>query len=90
MYNVLLLNDDYTPFDFVIKVMKDVFRKNEAEAELITLQIHLQGKGLCGTYPKEVAEFLRDKTLAMAKAEQHPLMCVTEKESPSPNRGPRP
>ena len=87
MYNVILINDDYTPMEFVINVLEQVFQKSPIEAELITLQVHLQGKGLCGVYPKEVAEFKCNKVSLMAEKEEHPLLCVIEPESPTPKSG---
>ena len=90
MYCVFLNNDDYTPFEFVSRIMRDVFRKSEAQAELITLQIHLEGRGLCGIYPKEVAEFKRDKVMDLAQEEGHPLLCTMERDGPAPKNSARP
>lgn len=87
MYKVILLNDDYTPMEFVIDVMTDIFKKTQAEAELVTVQIHFEGKGICGIYSKDIAEFKQQKVMDRARAEEHPLQCVIEVEGPAPGRG---
>lgn len=82
MYNVLLLNDNFTPFDFVMAVLIKVFKKTPEEAEDITLNVHKNGKGICGTYTKEIADQKQKKVMELAKSKQHPLRCVVE-EAPS-------
>ena len=79
MYNVIFLNDDYTPFDFVIYLLVEVFNKSGQDAIKITNDVHKNGKGIAGTYIRDVAEtksLLANKT---AKANSYPLETVTEK-----------
>jgi ATP-dependent Clp protease adaptor protein ClpS len=78
MYQVVLLNDDYTPMDFVVRVLEVVFHKTDAEAERIMLQVHHQGRGICGIYTRDVASTRVDRVLRMAHAGQHPLQCLME------------
>ena len=80
MYKVLLLNDDYTPMDFVILVLETFFNKNKDEATRIMLHVHQKGVGLCGVYTFEVAETKVSQVLAAARMAQHPLQCTMEKE----------
>ncbi|NQY62497.1 MAG: ATP-dependent Clp protease adapter ClpS [Alteromonadaceae bacterium] len=79
MYNVMLLNDDYTPMDFVVEVLRTFFNKNVDQATEIMLAIHYKGKALCGTYTAEVAETKVNQVSSFACENQHPLMCVMEK-----------
>jgi ATP-dependent Clp protease adaptor protein ClpS len=72
-YNVILLNDDFTPMDFVVFVLKKIFHKTEHEAQQIMLQIHRKGTGIAGTFSREVAEMKLIDTLELAKLEQYPL-----------------
>lgn len=78
MYRVILLNDDYTPMDFVVMILVRVFHKSEAEAERIMMSVHQQGKGECGVYTYEIAETKVETVKAVAKAQKHPLRCVME------------
>ncbi|HEX7387113.1 MAG TPA: ATP-dependent Clp protease adapter ClpS [Castellaniella sp.] len=78
LYQVVLLNDDYTPMDFVVRVLEVVFHKADAEAERIMLQVHHQGRGICGIYTRDVAATRVDRVLHMAHAGQHPLQCLME------------
>jgi ATP-dependent Clp protease adaptor protein ClpS len=78
MWNVVALNDDFTPWDFVIFIMMAVFNKNQPDAEALTMQIHVEGKGIAGTYTFEVAEMKVAETLRMARLEQHPLRLIIE------------
>jgi ATP-dependent Clp protease adaptor protein ClpS len=80
LYRVLLLNDDYTPMDFVILVLQDVFNKSREEAVQIMLHVHQKGVGECGTYPYEVAETKVTRVMDTARKNQHPLQCVMEKQ----------
>lgn len=80
MYKVILLNDDYTPMDFVIHVLQIYFNKSKDEATHVMLQIHTQGLGICGIYPKEVAESKVAKVMAFCSKNQQPLQCTLEKE----------
>lgn len=80
LYKVLLLNDDYTPMDFVVLVLQRFFGKNEIEATEVMLSVHKKGVGLCGVYTYEVAETKVAQVLAFARQHQHPLQCTLEKE----------
>lgn len=80
MYKVLLLNDDYTPMDFVVHVLKRFFNKDQVEAERITMNVHNQGVGLCGIYTYEVAETKTAHVMDLSRRSQHPLQCKVEKE----------
>ena len=80
MYKVLLLNDDYTPMEFVIQVLESFFNKNREEATRIMLHVHKKGVGLCGVYTYEIAETKVMQVMAAARQAQHPLQCVMEKE----------
>ncbi len=79
MYNVILLNDDYTPMDFVITVLRKFFNMNEEKATDVMLDIHYKGKGRCGTYTAEVAETKVSQVSSFALENQHPLKCTMEK-----------
>jgi ATP-dependent Clp protease adaptor protein ClpS len=80
MYRVLLLNDDYTPMDFVVEVLMRFFRKTEREAILIMLSVHHIGVGLCGVYSHEVAETKVEHVHEAARSAGHPLQCTMEPE----------
>jgi ATP-dependent Clp protease adaptor protein ClpS len=80
MYKVLLLNDDYTPMDFVVQILEVFFNKVHEEAMRIMLQVHKTGVGVCGVYTFEIAETKVAQVLAAAKQAQHPLQCTMEKE----------
>lgn len=80
MYKVLLLNDDYTPMEFVIQILQIVFNKTSDDATRIMLQVHKSGSGLCGVYTFEIAETKVAQVMAAAHQAQHPLQCVMEKE----------
>ena len=80
MYNVLLLNDDYTPMEYVVKLLKVVFKKGESEAVSIMLMVHEKGSGVCGVYTREIAETKVSTVLNMAKKDEHPLKCIMEEE----------
>ena len=78
MYQVVMLNDDYTPMEFVIVVIQEFFGKDQETATQIMLKIHLDGKGICGVYSRDVAATKVDQVMdAVAKA-GHPLQCVSE------------
>ena len=79
MYNVLLLNDDYTPMEFVIMVLEKVFNKKEEEATQIMMHVHKNGIGVCGTFTYEVAESKCKSVMDMAKKNEHPLQSAMEK-----------
>jgi ATP-dependent Clp protease adaptor protein ClpS len=80
LYKVLLLNDDFTPMDFVVGVLESIFNKSHAEATQIMLQVHQQGSGLCGIYTYEIAETKQSQVMVAARHHQHPLQCKLEKE----------
>jgi len=80
MYKVLLLNDDYTPMEFVVQVLETFFNKTREESTRIMLHVHRKGVGLCGVYTHEVAETKVSQVLAAARQAQHPLQCTMEKE----------
>ena len=79
MYNVLLMNDDYTPMEFVVMVLEKVFNKKSEEATQIMLHVHKNGIGVCGTFTYEVAESKCKAVLDLAKKNEHPLQCTIEK-----------
>ncbi len=78
LYSVLLLNDDFTPMDFVIVVLQKFFGFSREQATLIMLKVHREGKGLCGVFPRDVAATKVDQVSAFARQNQHPLACVME------------
>lgn len=80
MYKVVLLNDDFTPMDFVVEILKTVFNKDHQRAIEIMLSIHHQGSAICGTYSLEIAEMKAKRVMLMAKKAGHPLQCIAEKE----------
>ena len=79
-YHVLIMNDDYTPMEFVILVLERFFKKSRAEATQIMLHVHQKGMGVCGLYPYEIAETKIVQVMDFAKKNQHPLQCTMEKE----------
>ena len=80
MYKVLLLNDDYTPMEFVVHVLQQFFNKNQQAATNIMLHVHRRGVGVCGVYTYEVAETKVNQTMDLARKNQHPLQCTIEKD----------
>ena len=80
LYQVIMLNDDFTTMEFVVQVLTTVFRKTAPEAERIMLTIHYQGRGICGVYPKDIAATRIQQVHQLAELEQHPLKCVMEHE----------
>ena len=80
LYRVLLLNDDYTPMEFVVLILQDVFNKTREEATRIMYHVHQKGVGECGVYPYEVAETKVTRVMDAARKNQHPLQCVMEKQ----------
>ena len=79
-FKVILLNDDYTPMEFVVLVLKKMFFMNEGKATKIMLQVHTQGKGVCGVYTKDVAETKTVQVNDFARLNEHPLCCDMEPE----------
>ena len=80
LYKVILLNDDYTPMEFVILVLRRFFHKSEPEANGIMLAVHNQGSGLAGVYPFEVAETKVFQVNEFSRTHHHPLKCIMERE----------
>ncbi|NBW49844.1 MAG: ATP-dependent Clp protease adapter ClpS [Betaproteobacteria bacterium] len=78
MYQVVMLNDDYTPMEFVVVVIQEFFGKDLEAATQIMLKIHLDGRGVCGVYPKDIAATKVDQVLEAAHKAGHPLKCVSE------------
>jgi len=80
MYKVLMLNDDYTPMEFVVHVLERFFNKNREEANRIMLHVHQKGVGVCGVFTYEIAETKVNQVMDFARRNQHPLQCTLEKE----------
>ena len=80
MYKVLMLNDDYTPMEFVVHILERFFSKNRQEATRIMLHVHRRGVGICGVYTYEVAETKVTQVMDFARQHQHPLQCTLEKD----------
>ena len=78
MYQVLLLNDDYTPMEFVVAIIQEYFNKDRETATQIMLKVHRDGKGMCGAYPKDIASTKVELVLTHARKAGHPLQCVME------------
>ncbi len=85
LYKVLLLNDDYTPMEFVVIVLEQFFAKPREQAVQIMLHVHQKGIGICGVYPREVAETKVRMVLDFAQENQHPLQCTMEPENGDEN-----
>lgn len=78
MFKVMILNDDYTPMDFVVMVLQKFFSLNREKATQIMLKVHREGMGVCGVYSKDVAATKVDQVRSYAKQHQHPLQCTME------------
>ncbi len=78
MYQVVLLNDDYTPMEFVVEVLQEVFGLDLEKATRVMMQVHYEGKGVCGVYPRDVAETKAAHVMDKARQAHHPLMCRVE------------
>ncbi|MGE5385498.1 MAG: ATP-dependent Clp protease adapter ClpS [Betaproteobacteria bacterium] len=78
MYKVLLLNDDFTPMEFVIVVLQRFFAMDKEQATRIMLQVHNEGRGVCGLFPRDIAATKVEQVSAYARKHQHPLACVME------------
>ncbi|MGV3582405.1 MAG: ATP-dependent Clp protease adapter ClpS [Methylophilus sp.] len=78
MFKVLLLNDDYTPMEFVVETIQRFFNKTREQATQIMLKVHTEGVGVCGVYPQDIAETKMNQVLIHARESQHPLQCVIE------------
>ncbi len=78
MFKVMLLNDDYTPMEFVVECIERFFNRSREQATQIMLKVHTEGVGVCGVYPQDIAETKMNQVLRYAKELQHPLQCVVE------------
>lgn len=77
-YRVILINDDYTPMEFVVEVLEDVFAMDRNKATRVMLEVHTKGKGICGIYNYEIAETKVAQVTTIAQQQQHPLLCTME------------
>ena len=80
MYKVLMLNDDYTPMEFVIYVLESFFSMSHDEATQVMLHVHQKGVGICGVFTYEIAETKVNQTMDLAQKNEHPLQCTIEKD----------
>ncbi len=80
MYKVLILNDDYTPMEFVVHILESYFSKNRQEATDVMLHVHRRGVGICGIFTYEIAETKVAQVMDFARANEQPLQCTMEKE----------
>jgi ATP-dependent Clp protease adaptor protein ClpS len=79
LYQVLIVNDDFTPMDFVVEVLEFFFAMNREKATQVMLHVHTRGKGVCGVFTREIAESKVTQVNEFARSHQHPLLCVMEK-----------
>ena len=80
MYAVVLINDDYTPMEFVVYVLQTIFKKNYEEAKKIMLLVHNEGKGICGIFSLDIAETKANQVIEFSRINQHPLECKVQKQ----------
>jgi len=80
LFKVVLMNDDFTPMDFVVFILKDIFRKNHEEAISIMMEIHQKGEGICGVFTRDVAETKAELAITLSRRNEYPLQCRVEKE----------
>lgn len=80
LYKVILINDDYTPMEFVVEVLISVFSLDKNTSTRVMLDVHTKGKGVCGIYPYEIAETKVTQVTKMSKEYQHPLLCSIEED----------
>jgi ATP-dependent Clp protease adaptor protein ClpS len=78
LYRVLLINDDYTPMEFVVDILETVFAMDRTRATQVMLEVHTNGKGICGVFSFEIAETKVAQVMAIAQQHQHPLLCTME------------
>lgn len=78
MHHVVLLNDDFTPMEFVVAVLQEYFHKDRESATQIMLKIHVEGRGVCGVFPKDIAATKVEQVIAAARQAGHPLQCLHE------------
>ena len=80
MYQVVLLNDDFTPMEFVVGVLQKFFGKGREQATQIMLKVHHEGRGVCGVYPRDLAASKVEQVCSYSRQHQHPLQCTLEKD----------
>lgn len=80
LFKVVLLNDDFTPMDFVVFILKDIFRRSHEEAISTMMEIHHKGAGICGVFTRDVAETKAELVITLARRNEYPLQCRVEKE----------
>jgi ATP-dependent Clp protease adaptor protein ClpS len=78
LYRVILLNDDYTPMEFVVEVLQSIFGMERPKATRVMLEVHTKGKGICGVYDYQIAETKVAQVMGIAQQQQHPLLCTME------------
>lgn len=78
LYKVILLNDDYTPMEFVVGILESVFGMDRSSATRVMLEVHTKGKGICGIFTYEIAETKVAQVMGIAEQQQHPLLCTME------------
>jgi ATP-dependent Clp protease adaptor protein ClpS len=78
LYRVLLINDDFTPMEFVVEILESVFAMERSQATRVMLEVHTKGKGICGVFTYEIAETKVAQVMAIAQQQQHPLLCTME------------
>ncbi len=78
MYKILLLNDDFTPMDFVVEVLRLFFSMSQEQAMQVMLKVHTEGAAVCGVYPSDIASTKVNQVIEFARSNQHPLRCVME------------
>ncbi len=78
LYRVVLLNDDYTPMEFVVEVLQSIFGMERPKATRVMLEVHTKGKGICGVYDYQIAETKVAQVMSIAQQQQHPLLCTME------------
>jgi ATP-dependent Clp protease adaptor protein ClpS len=78
MYQVILLNDDFTPMDFVVRILVELFYLSTEQAQRVMLEVHINGRGLCGIFTREIAETRVAQVNQVARQNEHPLLCVME------------
>ncbi len=78
LYRVILLNDDYTPMEFVVEVLQSIFSMERPKATRVMLEVHTKGKGICGVYDYQIAETKVAQVMGIAQQQQHPLLCTME------------
>ena len=78
LYQVVLLNDDFTPMEFVVLVLQEFFNKDRETATSIMLKVHMEGRGICGVYTRDIAQTKVEQVMEAARSSGHPLQCVSE------------